>query len=954
MSFWQGLYQLLITPLQLIFEVIFGFSYLALKNVGLSIFPLSLAVNLLLLPFYNRADALQQEELDHQKEMEPAIAHIKKTFRGDERFMMTQTYYRQMHYKPIYSLKSALPLLLQVPFFIAAYNFLSDLPLLSGAGLGFLKDLGKPDGLLAIGGFSVNVLPVLMTVINIISSEIYTKGQPVKEKLKLHAMALIFLVLLYNSPSGLVLYWTLNNVFSLAKNLVATVKDRDFAKRVACGVIGVLVLGFAALMKEAALQPRLLVGIAGLACFLPLLSRLSGSSEEAKRRKAEKEKRAAIAAKHRQQVEAGAAVEGVKEKGSSRPFLYGAVTLVLLTGWLIPSGVMSASPSEFVSLTAYRSPLIYIVFSMLLATGMFLIWGGLFYFLAGPKARKVMTIVFAILGIAGLVNYMGFGKNLGTLTPDLQFTLGKMYFSTGESMINILVVGGIAALVTVLFQKKDAIIKFVLPVLAVAVLALCVSNTYKIAKKLPRIKFLIENQTDEKASFRLSTTGENVVVLMMDRQISKYIPYLLQERPDLRESLAGFVWYPNTLSFGANTNTGSPALFGGYEYTPEKLNARTDMLLEEKQNEALRVMPVLFASNDFEVTVCDPPLAGYGVVPDLSIYDDHPEIRRFNTQYGQFYELDESIQSKESIWKRNFFCYSFMKIMPVAVQESLYQDGSYFSSEKPVRVQRLVSGSEAQGMDDGFLNAYGALCSYDEMTVVTDEPVDTFLMICNDTAHDSMLLEEPSYEPAVMVDNTGFDAAHTERFTYDGVTMSTEYPYMMALYESNMCALIHLCEWLDYLREAGVYDNTRIIVVADHGYGLSQFDDMIFGDNFKRGMSFNPQDATAYNPTLMVKDFGSSGEFSADYSFMTNADTPVLACSGLIDSPQNPFSGTDLETYGSQAKNAEKLYVFYSNYWQADQNNGEQFKPGVWFSLSGQDVFALENWETVGKEYPGE
>jgi len=58
-----------------------------------------------------------------------------------------------------------------------------------------------------------------MTVINLVSGTIYTKGLSIKEKVQLFGMALIFLVLLYNSPSGLVFYWTINNLFSLIKNI---------------------------------------------------------------------------------------------------------------------------------------------------------------------------------------------------------------------------------------------------------------------------------------------------------------------------------------------------------------------------------------------------------------------------------------------------------------------------------------------------------------------------------------------------------------------------------------------------------------------------------------------------------------------------------------------------------------------------------------------------------------
>ena len=63
-----------------------------------------------------------------------------------------------------------------------------------------------------------------MTVINVIASLIYASKQSLKDKLQLIGMALIFLILLYGSPSGLVFYWTINNLFSLVKNIVSLIR----------------------------------------------------------------------------------------------------------------------------------------------------------------------------------------------------------------------------------------------------------------------------------------------------------------------------------------------------------------------------------------------------------------------------------------------------------------------------------------------------------------------------------------------------------------------------------------------------------------------------------------------------------------------------------------------------------------------------------------------------------
>ena len=59
-----------------------------------------------------------------------------------------------------------------------------------------------------------------MTLINIASALIYTQNLSQRDKYQLYGMAAIFLVLLYNAASGLVLYWTFNNIYSLCKNAI--------------------------------------------------------------------------------------------------------------------------------------------------------------------------------------------------------------------------------------------------------------------------------------------------------------------------------------------------------------------------------------------------------------------------------------------------------------------------------------------------------------------------------------------------------------------------------------------------------------------------------------------------------------------------------------------------------------------------------------------------------------
>ena len=82
MSILSGLYTLIFSPLELLFEVVFTIANRLIGNAGLSIIFLSLAINFLVLPLYKRADELQAEERDIQAKMAPHIKHIKKKFKG--------------------------------------------------------------------------------------------------------------------------------------------------------------------------------------------------------------------------------------------------------------------------------------------------------------------------------------------------------------------------------------------------------------------------------------------------------------------------------------------------------------------------------------------------------------------------------------------------------------------------------------------------------------------------------------------------------------------------------------------------------------------------------------------------------------------------------------------------------------------------------------------------------
>ena len=122
------LYDTILSPITQIIEIAYRIFSKMFGNTGIAVLGVSLTVTLLCLPLYIVAEKWQETERDIQARMKGRIDRIKKAFKGDEQYMMLNTLYRQNHYHPIMALRSSFGILIQIPFFLAAYHSLSSLP----------------------------------------------------------------------------------------------------------------------------------------------------------------------------------------------------------------------------------------------------------------------------------------------------------------------------------------------------------------------------------------------------------------------------------------------------------------------------------------------------------------------------------------------------------------------------------------------------------------------------------------------------------------------------------------------------------------------------------------------------------------------------------------------------------------------------------------------------------
>lgn len=892
------LYSLTVEPIEYILETAFCYFrsfFSGQASIPMAIAAVSMLVNLLTLPIYNAADARQLEERELQKRMAGGVAHIKAAFSGDERFLMLSEYYRQNRYSPVYALRGALSILVQVPFFMAAYNFLSNCPELAGVGLGPIKDLREPDALLGAFGMRLNLLPVLMTAINLVSGAIYTRTAPAREKIQVYGLALVFLVLLYGSPSGLVFYWTLNNLFSLAKNFVQGRRNPlSWVKALFCLALVAFCLYMAFFKPHAHMYKKLVLYACTLAVCLAC----------------------AFSGRWAGVLVRGRGTSSTDKRLFDRIFVASCLGLLLLIGCTIPLTVLGSDPEAFSFLEGYSSPFRLYWPTLAKATGLFILWPLFIYRLSSGRARLVFSALSAVLFLSALLNFYAFSDDYGILSDLLVYERDDVFETGGGikliSLAALLLVAGLVFLAVRGGVLRPLLLSVAILNVAVAAHAIVEAGRtkrgYDAALAIVRRSEASSAVSELEPIFTLSRTGKNVFCIMLDRATGAYLEECFREDPHLYEQYDGFTFYPNTVSFGQHTAVGFPGLYGGYEYIPPVMGLRKDVPERELLEEATSLLPRIFAGNGYSAVMTDIPTMGLPVGVDFYFMDGYPEkIRTYRTEgvYDGLWRKQHDFGNsslKLKTGRKRLFSYGILRCIPVFFRSKLYEDGRYLISYYVLSENNVATKFDVGGFET-CLPTYSALDYLPELTRISEQG-NNFVFMQNSLPHCPTTLQAPEYVPSPAVTQKS-----PSRLADD------EHYYV------NMAALKLLGKWLEYLKENSVYDNTRIIISSDHGwkgvYGIGEYPCMASGE---------------LACILMVKDFSSSGRLKVDGSFMTNADVPAIAVSGLIDKPVNPATGN----------NITKLDLKHPVY--AEFTDWENFSGGAALCSVRDNIFRADNW----------
>ena len=206
-----GMWRWLCYPLVWVLNLFNGW----IPNFGVAIILLTILVRLLFWPLTRKST----EGMKKMQELQPLMKEIQAKYKDNPQRLQQETWqlYREKKVNPM---SSCLPMLIQIPVFIALFNVLRSAVELRYAPFLWIADLSEPEGLFAswfpFGG--LNLLPVLMAVSTALQSYFTpSTGDKKQQQMMMVMMPAMMLIMFYSFPSALSLYWFLSNIFSIVQ-----------------------------------------------------------------------------------------------------------------------------------------------------------------------------------------------------------------------------------------------------------------------------------------------------------------------------------------------------------------------------------------------------------------------------------------------------------------------------------------------------------------------------------------------------------------------------------------------------------------------------------------------------------------------------------------------------------------------------------------------------------------
>lgn len=1000
----DAVYLLCIAPLEFFMRLVFDTSMEWFHSPGVALVFMSLVVNTVILPIYNKAEGWQEEERALKRRFAGKEAAIRAVFRGQERFAMLATLYRQHGYSRCMALRSSIGFLLQIPFFFAAYHLLSGMEILRGQAFGPLADLGAPDGLLVIGGLHINVLPLIMTVVNLLSAFVYTHQLSRRDKIQLYALSGLFLIALYHSPAALTLYWTLNNVYSLGKNIVEknllptwrmkgetsetsglgirivrsvlmAAEKLCPANRLAWCLLAASVASFGILYKTSIVgEPARTVALLCLEMFS--LGPVAGLALRMGKLRERYPQAAFLALTATLCFVAALGIRiGLYYSGVANVDLVNhTVTLkiarcwgVLVLFWMLlvlsrrlerRLGADDAREYSSLALSAWNmlcllcfaavpvafyasdpesmGSSLHVMLPELAAYGLATALAGTFIIRLLPAGVGAVTAFLASgAALASFFYAFVFTGDYGVLN-DFHLAHPQSLKASGnvwrDAAILLATCGTVAA---ALLFRKTAWLRHVFVVLC---LALVVGAGWQIASvaDVEREKLAVREAEKERERLLLTTppadllpaytvpllefssTEKNLLIIVLDMFTGDHFSYLLEEYPELKPAFAGFVWYPDTLSVGGHTTLGLPAIHGGEPYTMWSINGRRDGSIYSQYAKSYTLLPGLLVPLGFECS-----LGGVQLTTAEAVRKKLPEGvdacivgEDFLRDYALYWRAAHHFPLPETNAARFLLAVSQFKCSPYSQRGRIYENGKWHIGRQALNTAVTV-------------HSFGALDSL-AVTASVRAKKSTYKYLYFSSTHAGTIFSPETGFPILSGEPPRGDFNWRKKYS------AIDYLHFI----SEWTSLRSLARFFAWMKENGVWDNTRIIIAADHGWRDSQALYDCLGLVPQSGVLYPAKEKPGLSqPLLLSKDFHARGDLRISREYMSNADVPEMLVEGIATLDPALQSG-----YALRARPDRKRFYFSSN------QSLPECRPGYTFQVTGS-MFDKKHWQLIGEEH---
>ncbi len=182
------------------------------QSWGLSVIFLTIIVRILIWPLHAKSTRVMKR----MSKLQPIMKELKEKYPDDPTKLNTEMMglYRKYGINP---LGGCLPMFIQIPIFFGFFKMLDYAVELRSQPFLWVKDLSQPDTVATFAGFDINLLPIVMAVTSVLQIAMMPKTGDKMQQRIIMFMPLMFFFFCYGYASALALYWTTQNIFSIAQ-----------------------------------------------------------------------------------------------------------------------------------------------------------------------------------------------------------------------------------------------------------------------------------------------------------------------------------------------------------------------------------------------------------------------------------------------------------------------------------------------------------------------------------------------------------------------------------------------------------------------------------------------------------------------------------------------------------------------------------------------------------------